>query len=74
MHILNTNSTHPFLLVLGQNWRRYLKKYSKLLKIHQNIDYENIYDEGQGQGWQNWLRAGLDQPVDSLRFTGPDPG
>ena len=22
--------------------------------------------KGQGQGWQNWLRAGLDRPVDSL--------
>ena len=36
-----------------------------MLKIH---DYENIYHEGQGQGWQNWLRAGPDRPVDSLQM------
>ena len=51
-----------------------------------NIDYENIYDEGQGrpgpaeggpdlegqvQGRQNWLRAGPDRPVDSLELQKP---
>ena len=65
MRIFNPNTTHLFLLELGQIDED-IKEILKIIENPSNIDYENIYDEGQDQGRQNWLR--LDQHVDSLQL------
>ena len=65
MRIFNPNTTHLFLLELGQTDED-IKEILKIIENPSNIDYENIYDEGQDQGRQSWLR--LDQHVDSLQL------
>ena len=38
------------------------------------IKFKSKYSEGQGQGQQNQVRAGPDQPVDSLSTEGSQRG
>ena len=81
MHILNTNTTHPFLLESGQNWQRYLKNTLNCWKSIKYWLWKYIWwgpglalvgpEQGQDQlrvdqTLRARARAGPDRPMDSL--------